>query len=107
MQSVETRLAEGWTGSATMQVLREGSGLLGSTYSGGELDFGRSHHTSSLTLTSTYDITPDTSLVADGTMEERTAAAANPDSLLERAPCSRAELSLALSNAMRSARATH
>jgi hypothetical protein len=65
---IETRLGDGWAGGVTVTALREGSGLLGTQYSDGGLDFGRSHHTVSTTLTSSYDIDKDTSLVADATL---------------------------------------
>jgi hypothetical protein len=41
---------------------------LGSQYSSGGLDFGPSHHTVAMTLTTSYDIAKDTTLVADATL---------------------------------------
>jgi Subtilase family len=65
---VQTQLADGWTGSATIQDLREGSGLLGSVYNSGALGFGDSHHTLAVNLATSYELGRDTSLVADGTV---------------------------------------
>jgi hypothetical protein len=65
---LQTRLGDGWTGSVTVTALREGSGLLGSQYSNGGLDFGPSHHTVSMTLTTSYDVGKDTTVVADATL---------------------------------------
>jgi hypothetical protein len=78
---IETRLADGWTGGLTVAALREGSGLLGTQYSDGGLNFGSSHHTVSMTLTTSYNISADTALVADATLA-RTNGFANETGLV-------------------------
>ena len=62
---ITTKLADGWSGGATIQFLHEGDGLLGSVYNGGALGLGHSHRTTSFGLSTTLKLGPDTDLVAD------------------------------------------
>jgi subtilisin family serine protease len=65
---ITTKLADGWSGGATIQFLHEGDGLLGSVYNGGALGFGHSHRTTSFGLSTTLKLGPQTDLVADATI---------------------------------------
>lgn len=69
------KLAEGWTGGATVGMLNETQGLLGSTYNGnGALSLGNHHQSLAFGLSSGFDLTTDTSLLAEGALARSDAA---------------------------------
>ena len=64
-----TRLGQGWTGGFTVGSLSEENGMLGSTYNNsGAVGFGQNHHSASVGLSTSYDISETMSVMADATV---------------------------------------
>jgi len=66
---ITTQMTSGWRAGLTLGVLNEQSGLLGSTYSPtGPLNFGTSHQSTSVGISSAFNLSDKTDLLLEATM---------------------------------------